>query len=536
MEMDIDQAPPELISMNTPIKKIKNLRLDSSPIYPNINEFISTTATTSGTTTTTNNSSNYSQQHGFHECPGSPTTNSMLNKGYSQRLTSTVLEELNSRANEICNNILSPPDSSVSLSSRNPRRQNNGGGDSRRSKRYSGIHFTRFKQMESITNHYSVNNEPSAVTREVRTPSPQKGTEQDGSITKRRRTLNGNDEIVAIPTMSKPTEDPSIFRKISPSKGSVNLNSMLNDRRQTTDTGSPNKGNNLNHIMPSLKSRQSSLELAGIKQPLVPGSSIQRKSSIPCLQQPQQSQSLVKKSSMSQLPKPSIPTLQKKPSISTLQKNPSSSIQGLQKKPSIPQLQRKSSIPQLQKKPSIPSLNRKSSIPQLQQHHQSQSQQPQQHTTFPPTPTITTSMPPPMGPPLHKLQKNVPNLSKMSPSKSLSISPSNSSKTLHISPSNSSKTLHISPSHSSKSLNLSPSHSSRSINISPSNSTKSLNSRILQNKTNTHQCGGGGGGGVVMPKSKSITIPQPFSLYSKPTISSSQKSIDKFQRFKERFN
>lgn len=35
---------------------------------------------------------------------------------------------------------------------------------------------------------------------------------------------------------------------------------------------------------------------------------------------------------------------------------------------------------------------------------------------------------------------------------------------------------------------------------------------------------------------KRYTIPKPFSLYNKPTISSSQKSLNKFQRFKDKFN
>jgi hypothetical protein len=30
-------------------------------------------------------------------------------------------------------------------------------------------------------------------------------------------------------------------------------------------------------------------------------------------------------------------------------------------------------------------------------------------------------------------------------------------------------------------------------------------------------------------------VPQPFLLYDKPTVSSSQKSLDRFQKFKSKF-
>lgn len=121
------------------------------------------------------------------------------------------------------------------------------------------------------------------------------------------------------------SSSPGKFTKISPSKGSMNLNSLLHG----------------DEFAKPVKIRQSSLQLAGV-------SNLQKQPSISNLQK-----------------KPSISNLQKKPSIPQLQKK--SSIPQLQKKPSIPQLQKKSSIPQLQKKPSIPQFNTKP-VPQFSSH------------------------------------------------------------------------------------------------------------------------------------------------------------------------
>ena len=61
---------------------------------------------------------------------------------------------------------------------------------------------------------------------------------------------------------------------------------------------------------------------------------------------------------------------------------------------------------------------------------------------------------------------------------------------------------------------------SPSRSLGTSSSTRSINSRVLYNSTNLN----------TLPKSKSVTIPQPFSLYDKPTISSSQKSLNNFHK------
>ncbi|EMG46391.1 hypothetical protein G210_3362 [Candida maltosa Xu316] len=308
--------PP--VSLNTPIKKIQSLTLNSPPsrthhhhhdhngsIYPNLDDIQT-----------------------------SPTASTMLEKGYSQRLTNNVLSELNSRAQQITQLMGSPPDSQTHQ--QQARASTNNQVMNRRNKRYSGIHMNKFKQMDSINQHYSVH---------VRTPSPQKtdtlSNPPEESASKRRRTLNGNDEIVAIPVMQKKETikevSSSPMRKISPSKGSMNLNSML---RHTTETGSPNKEEFVKPFPPSLRLRKSSLELAGVEQRFV---------------------------------KPLPFNLTKK-----------SSIPQLNKKASIPQLNKKSSIPQLNKKSSIPTLNKKSSIPNI--NRSISSHIPQPSTAAPPLP------------------------------------------------------------------------------------------------------------------------------------------------------
>ncbi|RLV95240.1 hypothetical protein JA1_001191 [Spathaspora sp. JA1] len=441
MDMNIDT-----VSMNTPTKRINQLSLASPPEYLMNSPSSSSIAT----------------------C--------MVNKGYSHRLTDNVLSELDSRANEISMMINSPPSSnssseiiSTTTSSSKPRSN----------KRFSIIHMTRFNQMESIAQHYSVH---------------------ETSSSKRRRTLNGKDEVIAIPIPNtnenedqrkeeirkiSPTKttfpnkiSPS---KISPSKGSMNLHAQLHEKTsQVTDTGSPNKGNII--TPPGSRSRVSSLELSGVKN-------LQRKSSIPQLQQYQEtSHTLSKKPSIPQLQKkPSIPQLQKKPSIPQLQKKPS--IPQLQKKSSIPQLQRKSSIPQLQKKPSIPNLDRKPSIPQLY-HSTTVSAQATVTTTT--VTSISTSLMPPPPPPSHT---------------------------------NSHTHSHPHPNHTIQRKSSIPQLQKipNLTRVSPSKSLNQTTPTVLLNSTN-------------IPKSKSVTVPQPFSLYDKPTISSSQKSLNKFQRFKDKFN
>ncbi|KAI3403355.2 hypothetical protein KGF56_003943 [Candida oxycetoniae] len=363
---------PFHVSLNTPIKKIQNLSINSSspppppppPALPPCR---------------------YSD---MEDTLTSPTATTMYNKGYSHKLTNNVLSELSNRAEQISYELNPSPNIPDETAKR-------------RNKRYTSLH-SKYKQSDSISHHYSVH--------------------QPG---KRRRTLNENNEIVAIAgEKSQVEERKEITRKISPtkispskispSKASFNLHSLL-----VTETGSPNKLEvlNSNRNVPIL----------------------QRKSSIPILQR-----------------KSSIPTLKPIPAPSGV-----SAV-------SIPQLQRKSSIPTLQRKSSIPTLQRKSSIPTLQKESLKDFSS---HTSFPrnssiqpphlPLSPVCAAMRPPV-----KTTTTTTNLSRMSPSKSLS----------------------------------------------------SMKQEKAQHSSRVHQ--------NTIIKSKSITIPQPFSLYDKPTISSSQRSLE----------
>jgi len=120
--------------LSTPIRKIKYLTLNSpksgnkSPIYPNLDDIVISPP----------------DKENYHARTN--VASSMLNKGYSKKLTNNVLAELNSRANEISKSIKSPP---PDLGHRSVQQ--------RRNKRYSGIHWSKFNKMESISDHYSVN-------------------------------------------------------------------------------------------------------------------------------------------------------------------------------------------------------------------------------------------------------------------------------------------------------------------------------------------------------------------------------------------
>lgn len=481
------------MELSTPIKKIKNLRLDSpgatSPIYPKLDEI-------------------YSPSH---------IMDSMIDKGYSQRLTNTVLNELNMRANEISKLIKSP-------TSQEPC--NNA--TIRRNKRYSGIHRSRFNNMESISSHYAAKRSSNGkdpqntkhdsikvldtLLKRSENVIEKKPTENDlgkrdayldiSSVTKRRKTLNGPEEVLnlnpfkpAVP--NQPLSSP--IKKLSPSKKSFNLNKLLKE-------GDDN-GVFLKPVAPSKKLRTSSLELAGVK---LPQRDIQsRENPSPILSKKQYTPEIHKQSSIPQLQKKSsIPQLQKKPSVSQLQtKNPSSqqqsfsstnqlykksSIPQLLKKPSIPQLQKKSSIPQLQKKPSISNLQKKQSISNLQNK----------------TSDLFTKK---------DATRNDHSNENFRTSSSHAMDIDEDYQNVFREPSRRQLLLQF----SSKSNQAFPKFgSSKSISGLKSN-TEKLGTQIPLSTSH---------------KFTNVTIPEPFSLYNKPTISSSQKSLNRFQKFKEKFH
>lgn len=181
--------------LNTPIKKIRGLRLSSSPRSPN-------------------------------EPLAEPLFSEMVNRGFSQKISENVLHELDKRAAAITG----------IADARKPQR-----------KRYSNNHRLLFHKMESILSHYAASR-----------------AEPHSSATKKRRTLNGPEELFGdldkenesptrrkepasreVVTLSKvpnltptpstlermplrsPETSPSRFTKISPSKGSMNLNGLL---------------------------------------------------------------------------------------------------------------------------------------------------------------------------------------------------------------------------------------------------------------------------------------------------------------------
>lgn len=356
--------------LNTPIKKIRNLTLTSpkqpSPIrYPSMSDF---------------------------PVKSDSIFQNMVDKGYSQTISNKVLRELDSRANEISTRLVGASGPNVASASH-------------KKKRYSGVHRPLFSKMESISSHYAASRSTGVNSSPVR--------DFPSSATKKRRTLNGPEEIFGsdkeneLPSRRKeprpeplsaassripvlgatpalaPTQNthmsrtlspgpstspvlllspfraeqtplhasesstwssslsPLKFTKISPSKGSMDLNLLLRGNDEFAKPAIP-------------RVRQSSLQMAGVVNYPSPGQGLLKKPSIPTLQK-----------------RPSVASLQKKPSIPSLQKKPS--IPTLQKKPSIPTLQKKSSIPTLQKKPSVPSfktpaptLNKKTSVSSFQ--------------------------------------------------------------------------------------------------------------------------------------------------------------------------
>ncbi|KAF8002729.1 hypothetical protein HF325_003694 [Metschnikowia pulcherrima] len=342
--------------LNTPIKKIRNLTLHSpglvSPVrYPSMSDFPM----------------------------GHDSINeSMLEKGFSQTLSSAVLDELDNRAKEISSNVSITNSAAKSLLTN--------------TKRYSGIHRPLFSKMESISSHYAASRQTEQTDQDI-----------SSSATKKRRTLNGPEEIffatqddpsptrrkihispgkngerLAIPLRqtakhlsndlfagrlqplqlnvplkavspvkeapaspemsnallcSSPLKTPGI----SPSKGSMNLHGLLLDDSKFAKPEGP------------VRIRQSSLQMAGVKPSMGGIPSLLRKTSNNDLNNNRAHPHLQKKPSFESVNgKQASNILRSKTSTPSLNKQPS--MNNLQKKPSIPQLQRKSSIPVLQKK------------------------------------------------------------------------------------------------------------------------------------------------------------------------------------------
>ena len=413
-DMDVDT------SLSTPIKKIKGLSL-GSPLYPSLNDF---------------------QLDNM--------ANQMVNRGYSQTLTSNVLEELNARASELSPNICLSPSNNVSTTSA-----------SRRNKRYSGIHRAKFNKMESISNHYSVKNRD-ADSNINRNDVGKRNLANMDIINKKRRTLMGMEQTLklspvkyTVPQNSSPIKESpqsSPIKKISPSKKSMNLNKLLNE-----DEGKRSTSLGMAGVSPIRT--LSVLSIPKLAKPtLIPkdshnSASPRIKHSIPQLHDTK----FTNQENKENAPIPRSPSSksQKLTFNTTLQNNPA-----LSNKQQIPVLSHKLSIPSLSQKLSIPKLSHKLSIPKLS----------------------------------HKL--SIPSLSHK-----------HSSSTFQKPP---------------KPLSKSKSSYHDSIKLIPRQEKQAF---PKSNSTNLSD-----------QQPKRYTIPKPFSLYNKPTISSSQKSLNKFQRFKDKFN
>lgn len=159
-------------------------------------------------------------------------------------------------------------------------------------------------------------------------------------------------------------------------------------------------------------------------------------------------------------------------------------------------MQRKLSIPQLQRKPLIPQFNNHQSNTGMMRSTSSSTSG---------APAEKTSMKPPSSTTLHHQNKVSQQLSNKHRNEEASNQPSIS--------------------------RMSPSKSFSSFTQPKGN----MSNKTLSQSQSQSLNGGKDTSKPLLHKSKSVTIPQPFSLYDKPTISSSQKSLNKYQRFKEKF-
>lgn len=431
------------MELNTPIKKLNTLNLNSDTPFGDI----------------------------FQD----NVTTSMLNKGYSKKLTNNVLQELNLRAQNIDN-----IDTSIKSDT-----------TTRRNKRYSQIHKQDFKEMASINSHYSV--------KELAAMKNEKDSTHDS---KRRRTLLFDDMITYKPVQSEKLNSNPL-RKLSPSKKFINLNEMLNKDEHSSkqllkDDNSKPAFEFKTPYPPTNRLRYSSLEMAGVKS-LEPLNGVKSETNL----------NFFHHSTSTLNPKSSIPALNTKSSIPTLNKK--LSIQSINKP--VPALQHKSSIPSLQKKASFSNLNSseyiKSGIKQS---------------------PSTKSFNQPLDP---KLRRTSLSPSKIHTHNSTS-SRSYSDPTVRSRSLSPSKSLY-SVSYKSQSNYQSQIPTSSEMKppvlstISPSKqNSPSFLSKLSSSKT-YHSLKS------IPSKNLDLMNSQP-SLYNKPTISSSQKSLNTFQRFKSRFD
>ncbi|KAG7193396.1 uncharacterized protein KQ657_000814 [Scheffersomyces spartinae] len=497
--MEIEYSSPAASTsvdnlLNTPIKKIQNLTIHSplsslkftsqyskspSGLYPNLQDMFDAKSINDKENAYPKNdisSKLHSEQ--------SDIKSAMIDKGYSQKITNAVLDELTMRSSEISQLINSKSSvtgmagtSSITASQEEKEK---------RRKRFSLVHKSRFNRMESISNHYSLPRIISNKSLDIKpddpaNPSFYRSTQESynfdidddedqdmankrlstttiGSVSKRRRTLNGPEEV--LPELTTQTQSTHSTNRISPLKSTMSSNipsspfknahssvvqspfsfsanlSPFKSNIPTLASSSPSKG-----ISPSKKSYNLNLLLQDAPQ-LSHNQQQQQHDSFARPQKPPQAID----STNHKFLKPHPPSLKNRPSsleLAGVKPNASRkpSLNNLKEGPSLSHKSSKSSlIPRmpsnsnLQKKPLNVSLSKTSSIPHLQKK-----------------PSSTFNKPQPTTGDYHNLNQRPPELA--SPVRSTSL-------------------------HS-----LSSSH-------------------------------------------KSVTKPQPFSFYNKPTISSSQKSLN----------
>lgn len=426
---------------------------------------------------------------------------SMLDRGYSRTLSNKVLRELDNRANEISRQVSTDQSTATRPSSANL-------------KRYSHFHKPLYKKMEGVSSQYAT----------ARTGSHNKSNDLLSSASKKRRTLNGPEEIFAaekenesptrrkesknngtptlstpfmgaVPTLSADTSSKptplmsSPYRDLDASPY-ISSASQISPTR-TLDPGSqsssptkftrisPSKGSlNLNKLIQDdfefakpagpVKVRQSSLQMAGV----VPSTGL---NGIPSLQKKPSTSSLQKKSSMSSLRSSSSSKLEKKPSIGNLQRG------------SLTCLQSKSSI-----STSFGCADSKSRT-DINKAHTDHTPSLQKKTLSSLLHSRSNAVPKVASPMLNKktLQNGLNRVGQNLPAGQDSL---NSSSSRHI--------YNNMPSSSSQRTSM----SQYTRLLDPSMSQSSSSQSILSIRSN-------------------VTPSKPFSLYYKPTVSSSQKSF-----------
>lgn len=468
--MNLDSA------LNTPIKRIKGLKITSpSPCEKNDENRMD-------------------------------IANYMVERGYSQRLTNNVLEELNSRALEISQKIKLPP----------PMSGDNSGRTS--IKRFSRIHRNRFNQMDSISKHYSVTCKNS-TPENARTLNKVTDTSTKNELGKRSVSINGlHSETKRRRTLT----EKDLPLKPLHNADSANSNSKKNNNYNDTHNHKQDTHNN-NHNIENNKNvlGMNTMKKSPIK--FTPTLSYRVPSVSPVNKSPQVSPTR----SFSVHPKKSVVDLK------GLKSELRSTSQHLLKEDPIGLLARSTatSVPKISPSKRTYNLNEllsenkstsnhttsatisKSKIPQLSK---SKKETDTRSASFRATDALPAN-------PRHSVnrieQPQRASLKKSVLTRSFKEEQQVMRKPLAPSISLNSKAKVLSGPSPIKKSDTYSSLGAQKVPINRSSSHQQITSKLTEKSDRPN-----------------YTIPQPFALYERQTISSSQKSLQKFKRFKERFN